>query len=129
MPTQCSFRAMQDFFAEIDLNPAAGAVLAPLDARAMHYFGFTSGSQQLVLLDPLPQGSRVLFSWHMANAPGIGPVAATVQAHGVLEMLGPNSQTARYEASHDRAHVLLWIDGAAPPPAQQVRVRISAWSK
>lgn len=120
---------MQDFFVELDLNAPPNPINNPLDARAMRYFGFTSGSQQLVLLDPLPQGTRVLFSWDYANAPGIGPIANTIQAHGVLEMFGPNSQLARYESSHDRAHVLIWIDGPPPPVSQQVRVRISAWAK
>lgn len=119
---------MQDYFAEIDLNPAVGPINNPIDARAMRYFGFTAGSQQLVLLDPLPAGTRVLFSWHYTNAPGVGPVAPPIQAHGVLEMFGPFSQQARYEASHDRAHVVVWLDGPPPPVAQQVRVRITAWA-
>lgn len=50
---------MSDYFTEIDLNPVVGPIVAPNDRRAMHYFGFVSHGQQLLLLDPLPQGSRV----------------------------------------------------------------------
>lgn len=120
-----------DYFTEIDLNPAAaagGPVMAPVDRRAMHYFGFVANGQQIVLLDPLPQGSHVLFSFVYANQPGVGPVANDVQAHGALDFFGPNAQSARYEGSHDRAHVLLWLD-VAPPAGQQVRVRVSAWRR
>ena len=121
---------MSDYFTEIDLNqPAAagGPVVLPTDRRAMHYFGFTSQGQQLLLLDALPQGSRVLFSFDYANPPGLGPIAQDVQAHGALELFGPASQLARYETHHDRAHVLVWLDGALPPAGQVVRVRVSAW--
>lgn len=122
----------RDYFTEIDLNPAAaagGPIVGPLDRRAMHYFGFGSHGQQLLLLDGLPQGTRVLFSFHYGNPPGLGPTATDIQAHGALDFFGPNSGMARYENSHDRAHVLVWIDGPPPPVAQQVRVRVAAWSK
>lgn len=123
---------MSDYFTEIDLNvaPAAGGPIAgPLDRRAMHYFGFRSDGQQLLLLDGLPQGTRVLYSFDYANAPGLGPVAATVQAHGALDFFGPTGAVARYEELHERSHVLVWLDGPPPVPPATVRVRVTAWKK
>lgn len=124
---------MSDYFQVIDLNvpiAAGGPISAPLDPRAMHYFGFLSQGQQIQLIDGLPQGNSVLFSWRYGQAPGVGPTPPSPQADGVLDFFGgPSSQTARYENSHDRAHVLVWIDGPALPAGQQCRVRISAWSR
>jgi hypothetical protein len=120
-----------DYFQQIDLNvaPAAGGPINfPLDARAMHYFGFASNGQQIQLLDGLPIGNVVLFSWRYAQQPGIGPAPTPPQADGALDFTsGPPLQ--RYENSHDRAHVLVWLDGPPPPTGQLCRVRISAWSK
>lgn len=122
----------QDYFTEIDLNqPVAfgGPVIGPLDRRAMHYFGFTANGQQILLVDGLPQGTRVLYSFCYGNPPGLGPIATDIQAHGALDFFGPVGAIGRWENSHDRAHVLVWMDGPVPPVAQQVRVRVSAWAK
>lgn len=121
----------QNYFQQIDLNLAAGGpIIGPLDARAMHYFGFLAQGQQIQLIDGLPQGNAVLFSFRYAQAPGIGPVPPAPQADGALDIFGgPNSQTARFDLDSDRAHVLVWLDGPALPPAQMCRVRISAWRK
>lgn len=120
-----------DYFTEIDLNPAAalgGPVIGPLDRRAMHYFGFVAEGQQITLIDPPPAGGRVLFSFDYGNPPGLGPVATDIQAHGALDFFG-GVGVPRWENSHDRAHVLVWYDGALPPAGQQMRVRVSAWRK
>jgi hypothetical protein len=123
---------MSDYFTEIDLNiPAAagGPISAPLDRRAMHYFGFKADGQQLLLLDGIPTGTRVLFSFDYGNPPGLGPVATDIQAHGALDFFGPAGAVSRYEGLHERAHVLVWLDGPPPPIGQQVRVRVTAWAK
>lgn len=123
--------APNDYFEQIDLNPApavGGPINTPLDARAMHYFGFVANGQQIQLLDSLPVGNAVLFSWRYANQPGIGPAPMPPQADGALDFFG-GPPFARYENSHDRAHVLVWLDGPALPVGQTCRVRISAWRK
>lgn len=121
-----------DYFTEIDLNPtingAPSLVNGPQDRRAMYYFGFTSEGQQIVLIDPLPAGGRVLFSFDFTNPPGLGPIAANVQAHGAIDFTG-DPAFPRYEGYHERKHVLVWYDGAAPAMGQQLRVRVSAWRK
>lgn len=120
-----------DFFRVIDLNvpPAAGGPINnPLDLRAMQYFGFLSNGQQLQLIDPLPIGNTVLFSFRYAQSPGIGPVPPFPQADGAVQFAG-GGPFARYENSHDRAHVLVWVDGPALPAGLQCRVQVSAWSK
>lgn len=121
-----------DYFTEIDLNPApavGGPITTPQDRRAMHYFGFVANGQQIALIDPPPQGTHVLFSFAYGNQPGLGPIATDIQAHGALDFFGgPAGSVARFENSHDRAHVLIWLD-TAPPAGQQLRVRVTAWRK
>lgn len=120
-----------DFFRQIDLNvPAAsgGPINTPLDLRAMQYFGFLSQGQQLQLLDGLPIGNTVLFSFRYAQSPGVGPVPPAPQADGALQFAG-GPPVARYENSHDRAHVLVWLDGPALPAGQTCRVQVIAWAK
>lgn len=120
-----------DYFTEIDLNPPLPlpAINSPLDRRAMHYFGFVAAGQEITLLGGLPQGMRVLYSFDYGNAPGIGPVAQVVQANGSLDFAGPFANTVRYEGSHERQHVLVWLDGATAAGGQPVLVRVRAWRK
>jgi hypothetical protein len=123
------FNAPNDYFQQIDLNPAAGGPInLPTDARAMHYFGFLSNGQQLQLMDGLPQGNAVLFSFRYVDPPGIGPAPTPPQADGALDFAG-GPPIIRWENSHDRAHVLVWLDGPALPANQLCRVRISAWAR
>lgn len=120
-----------DYFQQIDLNvpvAAGGPINTPLDPRAMHYFGFLANGQQIQLLDGLPVGNSVQFSFRYAQAPGVGPGPTPPQADGALDFFG-GPPLSRYENSHDRAHVLVWLDGPALPAGAQCRVRISAWSK
>lgn len=123
----------RNYFQVIDLNvpPAAGGPIAnALDPRAMHYFGFLAQGQQIQLVDGMPVGNQVLYSFRYAQAPGIGPAPTPPQADGVLDFFGgPASQTARFDLDSDRAHVLVWLDGPVLPAGQQCRVRISAWRK
>jgi hypothetical protein len=123
--------APNDYFDQFDLNqPAAtgGPVNTPLDRRAMHYFGFLSQGQQIVLLDPLPVGNTVQYSWQYVRISGIGAPPPLPQPDGAMQFAGP-APFGRYENSHDRAHVLVWLDGPALPAGQTCRVQISAWSK
>lgn len=125
--------SLTNYFQILDLNqpPAVGGpVTNPLDARAMHYFGFVSQGQQIQLVDGLPAGTSVLFSFRYGNLPGVGPAPTPPQADGMLDFFGgPSSQTARFDLDSDRAHVLVWLDGPPPPAGQPVRVRVSAWRK
>lgn len=125
--------SLTNYFRVIDLNqPAAtgGPITTPLDQRAMHYFGFVSQGQQIQLVDGLPAGTSVLFTFRYANAPGVGVAPLAPQPDGMLDFFGgPNSQTARFDLDSDRAHVLVWLDGPPPPVGQQVRVRVSAWKR
>jgi hypothetical protein len=120
-----------DFFRQIDLNqPVAtgGPINNSLDLRAMQYFGFLANGQQLQLLDGLPLGNTVLFSFRYAQSPGIGPVPVPPQADGAIQFAG-GPPVARYENSHDRAHVIVWLDGPALPAGQQCRVQVTAWAR
>lgn len=122
-----------NYFQLIDLNQAAavgGPIVSPLDPRAMHYFGSPMQGQQIQLVDGMPAGTSVLFSFRYAVAPGVGPAPTAPQADGMLDFFGgPSSQTARFDLDSDRAHVLVWLDGPPPPAGQPVRVRISAWRR
>lgn len=119
-----------NYFQQIDLNPAVGGPINnPLDMRAMHYFGFLSQGQQLQLLDGLPVGNTVLFSFDYASPPLIGPLPPFPQVDGALDFFGGASNVMRFDTHHDRAHVLVWLDGPALPAGQQCRVRISAWAQ
>lgn len=98
-----------DYFKLIGLNipvAAGGPINVPLDPRAMHYFGFTSNVQQITLLDGLPIGNTVLFSFRYAQSPGVGPVPPQPQADGAIAFTG-GGPLSRWENSHDRAHVLV----------------------
>ncbi|MES2211508.1 MAG: hypothetical protein V4515_15190 [Chloroflexota bacterium] len=122
----------RDYFRQIDLNqPVAtgGPINQPSDARALHYFGFLSQGQQLQLLDGLPVGNAVLFSFRYVEQPGLGPVPPMPQADGALDFAFGPPTIMRWENSHDRAHVLVWIDGPALPVGQLCRVRVSGWKR
>lgn len=121
----------RNYFKMFDLNqPAAsgGPVNQPLDARALHYFGFLSQGQQIQLLDGLPIANTVLYSFRYAQTPGIGPAPTPPQADGAITFAG-GGPFARFDLDSDRAHVLVWLDGPALPAGQTCRVVVTAWRK
>lgn len=120
---------MSDYLREIDLNPAVGGPITnPLDPRAMHYFGFLSEGQEISLVQPFTGTPRVLVSFHYANQPTAVPPAVQPPIDGVVDFSG-GPPALRYDENHNRAHVIVWQDPAAPPPTGPQVVRVRAWSK
>lgn len=121
-----------DYLKEIDLNPppaAGGPVTNPLDARAMHYFGFLSEGQEILPVQPVTTPSRTLVSWHYANQPTISAVPPPPLIDAVIDFPGSPFPGLRYDSHHERAHVVVWLDPTtAPPPGQPCVVRIRAWA-
>lgn len=122
---------MSDYLREIDLNPtingAAAPVTSPFDPRAMHYFGFLSEGQDVVLVQPFPGNPRVLISFQYANQPTALPIPPQPLIEGVVDFAANSS--SKYEDRHQRAHVLVWLDPAAVPPfGQPAVVRVRAWA-
>lgn len=121
----------RDYLKDVDLNTPPTPVNNSLDPRAMHYFGFLSNGQDIQLLQPVTGANvRVLVSWRYGNSPGPFSPAFPPQADAVLDFFsGPTGQVLRYETNHDRAHALIWLDPATPPPTGPVMVRVRAWKK
>lgn len=118
-----------DYLVELDLNPpvaAGGPINNPLDPRAMRYFGFMSEGQQLDLVQPFSGNPRVFASWHMGHqSPGTPQPPPPVDA--VLDFSG-GPPTRRWDQSHNRAHVIVWLDPTTPVTGSAI-VRISAWAR
>lgn len=128
-----------DFFKIVDLNPPAGAGVAPVtdprDPRGQMWFGFVSQGQRLSLefgTNPPPAGLRVLYTFDLEYFSGVGvgvtpPPAA--KPHGVLQMNSPTDQDQMYVMHHNREYVALWIDptGTQPTTGQTVQVAVKAW--
>lgn len=124
-----SMTEMSDYMREIDLNPtvngAAAPITNPLDPRAMHYFGFTSRSQEIVFVQPMPPNPRVLASWHYGNQPTTAPIMPPPPIDAVLDF---SVQPLRWDG-HERAHAHVWLDPAnVPALGVPVLVRVRAWA-
>jgi hypothetical protein len=118
-----------DYFKEIDLNPAVGGLVNnPLDPRAMHYFGFASEGQDLQIVGPItgPQ-PRIAVSWQYANQPTAAPVPPQPLIDGILDFNG-GGPGLHYEFHHDRNFVIVWYDPTGATPTGPVLVRIRAWA-
>lgn len=119
---------MHDYLREIDLNPPAGGpVNSPLDPRAMHYFGFLSDGQEITMVQPFTGQPRILVSWHYGNQPTGAPPQPQPPIDAIIDFSG-GPPMLRYEQNHERAHALVWLDSAAPPPTGQATVRVRAWA-
>lgn len=122
---------MPEYMREIDLNPPAatgGPVTNPqTDPRSMHYFGFLSEGQEISIVQPFGGNPRVLISWHYGNQPTGAPLLPPPPIDDVLDFSG-GPPVRRYDQHHERAHVFVWLDPAAPPPAGPAVVRVRAWS-
>lgn len=129
-----------DYLKIVDLNPVTGGfVLDPRDDRALCDFGFAAESQHLFLATFSGATSiRVLYSFDVDHAAGGTPPLpalpnpGNVAPHGVLFTVGgpPPTMEARYERSHTRRSVRLWIDPATPPTTGQlVQIVVKAWSE
>ncbi len=95
----------------------------------MHYFGFQSSGQEISLTSPTSGQPRVLASFHHGNQPTAVPPQPQPPIDAILDFsFGPPMK--RWENSHDRRHVLLWLDPASvPPPTGPVLVRVMAWAR
>lgn len=110
-----------DYLKRIDLNPAAGgAVVTPIDPRALHMFDFEAAGQEVVNAGAY----QVFVSFDYAYDQGLGVMPPPMpKPHAVLQP----GQSMRRE-SHTRGHVLVWIDpAAAPQPGIGAAVLVSAW--
>lgn len=117
-----------DYLREIDLNPALGPVVDPLDPRAMHYFGFLSEGQEITMVQPFGGTPRILISFHYGNQPTTPGTQPQPPIDAILDFSG-GPPIVRYEENHERAHVLIWLDPASPlPPTGQAKVRVRAWA-
>jgi hypothetical protein len=121
-----------DYLRIVDLNPTINAAPAPVitatDPRALHMFDFVANGQRITNAS----GFRVFYSFDHEYAQGgtipMPPVPG-VKVHGVLQ---PGAVTPPYEGTHDRGHVLVWLDPSqAPMPGQgvPVEVHVQAWQK
>lgn len=121
---------MRDYLKELDLNPPlglGGPVNNPTDPRAMHYFGFLSEGQELVLVPGVGGTSRVFASWHYVNQPLLTLPVPPPLVDVVLDFAsGP--PVVRYEGFHERAHAIVWLDPAAPIVTGPLIVRLRAWA-
>ncbi len=121
---------MSDYYRVIDLNPPAalgGPIVNPLDPRAMHYFGFTSEGQEILLLQPFAGQPTIDVSWHCANQPTTVPAMPPPPIDGVLSST-TFPAVLRYDEHHERAHAIVWLDPLVLPPAgQPVLVSVRAW--
>lgn len=129
-----------DYLKIVDLNPTTGTpVLDPRDDHALCDFGFAAESQHLFLAQFSGSTScRVLYSFDTDhNLGGTPPLPAlpspgNVTPHGVFFTIGgpPATMEAKYERSHTRRSVRLWIDPATPPTTGQiVQIVVKAWSE
>ena len=122
---------MSDYYRVIDLNPPpalGGPITNPLDPRAMHYFGFTSEGQEILLLQPIAGQSTVNVSWHYGNQPTVAPPQPQPPIDGAISF-ATFPPVLRYDEHHDRAHALVWLDPVLLPPAgQPVLVSVRAWA-
>lgn len=127
-----------DYLKIVDLNPAAGTIFDPRVDGALCDFEFAAESQHLFL--PAFGGGnpvRILYSFDSDHLQGgvpplpSLPVPGAITVHGLLLSIGgpPPTMEARYENSHTRRSVRLWIDPATPPQAGQVvQVVVKAWA-
>lgn len=128
-----------DYLKIVDLNPGTGAIIDPRVDGALCDFGFDAESQHLFLATFAGGGNplRILYSFDTDHLQGgVPPLPAlpapgAISAHGLLLSIGgpPATMEARYENSHTRRTVRLWIDPATPPQAVQVvQVVVKAWA-
>lgn len=129
----CYLVRMHDYLREIDLNPPpamGGPINNPLDPRAMHYFGFLSEGQEIVLVQPFTGGPpRIFISWQYANNPLPPPAAPQPPppVDAIADFSG-GPPGVRYETHHERAHAIIWLDPNAPTPTGPMTVRVRAWA-
>lgn len=119
-----------DYLKEFDIAPPAalgGPINNPLDTRALHYFGFTSEAQEIILVNPIPANARVLVSWQFANQPTPALPPPPPVIHAVLDFAA-GLPVVRYEGFHERAHAVIWLDPAAAVAGPLI-VRLRAWSR
>lgn len=117
---------LRDYLREIDLNPPLGGpVIDPHDPRAMHYFGFLSEGQEIVMVQPTGQ-PRIFISWHYSNNPVATPPPQPLPPVDAILDFSSGPPVVRYEEHHQRAHVFVWLDPTAAP-AGTSKVRVRAW--